>query len=72
MDEELIKKWERTFDLLMEVDDDLIMRYFDLDSEKLFDMKIEVLEALKAGKKICEIEKYYDILERLPTEGLWD
>jgi hypothetical protein len=72
MDEELIKKWERIFDLLMEVDDDLIMRYFDLDSNQLLDMKIEVLEALKAGKNICEIEKYYDILERLPTEGLWD
>jgi hypothetical protein len=72
MDEELIRKWERIFNLLMEVDDDLIMRYFDLDSNHLLDMKIEVLEALKAGKMICEIEKFYDILEHLPTEGLWD
>lgn len=72
MDEELIQKKEQIFDLLMSVDDDLIRRYFDPDSDELLDEKIEVLTSLKEGKTISEIPKYYDILELLPKEGVWD
>lgn len=72
MDEELIEKKEQIFDLLMSVDDDLIRRYFDPDSDELLDEKIEVLTSLKEGKTISEIPKYYDILELLPKEGVWD
>ncbi len=63
---------EQIFHLLMSVDDDLIRRYFDPDSDKLLDEKIEVLTFLKEGKTISEIPKYYDILELLPKEGVWD
>lgn len=72
MDEKLIEKKEQIFDLLMSVDDDLIRRYFDPDSDELLDEKIEVLTSLKEGKTISEIPKYYDILELLPKEGVWD
>lgn len=72
MDAELIQKKEQIFDLLMSVDDDLIRRYFDPDSDELLDEKIEVLTSMKEGKTISEIPKYYDILELLPKEGVWD
>jgi len=72
LDEVLIEKKEQIFDLLMSVDDDLIRRYFDPDSDELLDEKIEVLTSLKEGKTINEIPKYYDILELLPKEGVWD
>lgn len=72
MDENLIAKKEKIFDLLLDVDDDLIRRYFDIDSDELLDEKIEVLTDLKSGKTIDEIPKYYDILELLPQEGIWD
>lgn len=64
-------KKEKIFDLLMEVDDDLL-RYFDIDSDKLLDEKIKVLTDLKSGKPIKDIPNYYDILELLPKEGIWD
>jgi len=65
-------KKEQIFDLLIEVDDDLVGRYFDDDSDEMLDDKIEVLTALKEGKEIKDIPKYYDILELLPKEGIWD
>ena len=49
-----------------------MFKYFDLDSNKMLDDKIEVLEALKAGKPVAEIPKFYDVLELLPKEGMWD
>ncbi len=72
MDENLIAKKEKIFDLLLDVDDDLVRRYFDIDSDELLDEKIEVLTDLKSEKTIDEIPKYYDILELLPQEGIWD
>lgn len=59
-------------DLLVVVDDDLVQRYFDIDSNELLDEKIEVLKALKKGKQIKDIPNYYDILEKLPENGVWD
>ncbi|MDD4164932.1 MAG: hypothetical protein PHD66_06955 [Eubacteriales bacterium] len=59
--------------MLMSVDDDLIRRYFDPDSDELLDEKIEVLTSLlKEGKTISEIPKYYDILELIPKDQHWD
>lgn len=49
----------------------MFMKFFDVESEKLLDEKIEVLEAIKAGKKIDEIPKFYDVLELMPKEGIW-
>lgn len=63
----------RVLELFMEIDfQEPFFQYFDLDSEKLLDEKIEVLEALKAGKTIAEIPHFYDVLELLPKNGTWD
>jgi len=48
------------------------MKYFDLDSEELLDEKIEVLTQIKEGKPIAEIPNFYDVLENLPTEDIYD
>lgn len=58
--------------LLTEVSDVLVDRFFDLDSENLLDEKIEVLTALKNGKKPEEIPKYYVILEKFTPDQHWD
>jgi hypothetical protein len=58
--------------LLTEVSDVLVDRFFDLDSENLLDEKIEVLTALKNGKKPDEIPKYYAILEKFTLDEHWD
>nr|DAE00881.1 MAG TPA: hypothetical protein [Myoviridae sp. ctoIO8] len=48
-------------------------QFFNLDSDELLDEKIEVLTALKEGKSISEISKFYDILELYPKDGIhWD
>ena len=68
----IIMKKEQIRDLLAEVYEPE-MRYFDQDSNELLDEKIEVLEALKAGKAIKEIPNFYKVLELLPKDGqLWD
>ena len=63
----------KIFELLPQVDDLLIDRFFDVESDKMLDEKIEVLTALASGKKPIEIPKYYDILELYPKDGQgWD
>ena len=72
-DQEYIEKREKIFSLLLEVSDGLVAKFFDQDSEKMLDEKIEVLMALKEGRKPSEIPKYYDILELYPEEeAQWD
>ena len=69
---ELIKKKEQIRELLFEVYEPE-MRFFDLESNEMLDEKVEVLEALKAGKTIAEIPNFYAVLELLPDEGqMWD
>lgn len=69
---ELIKKKEQIRELLFEVYEPE-MKFFDLESNEMLDEKIEVLEALKAGKTIAEIPNFYAVLELLPDEGqMWD
>lgn len=70
MDQE--KKLMKVHQLLTEVSDVLVDRFFDLDSENLLDEKIEVLTALKNGKKPKEIPKYYAILEKFTPDQHWD
>lgn len=69
-----IKKSIKISELLGEVDfPPMMMQFFDLDSDKLLDEKIEVLTALKEGKTISEIPKFYDILELYPKDDThWD
>lgn len=71
MDREKVIKVYR---LLSEVDfPQPYAQFFDIESEKLLDDKIEVLQALKDGKTIGEIPKFYDVLELMPKSGdLWD
>jgi len=68
----MIEKLERIFELLPQVQDPMVQQFFDTDSEKLLDEKIEVLEALVRGKPPDEIPKYYDILELMPKDQHWD
>lgn len=51
----------------------LIGKFFDLDSEKQLDLKIEVLTQLKNGVPPKDIPEYYSILELYPADGvMWD
>ena len=68
---ELIMKKEKIRELLFEVYEPEL-KFFDLDSDEMLDEKIEVLEALKAGKTIGEIPNFYDVLELMPKNDMWD
>jgi len=53
--------------------DELVAKFFDLDSEEQLDLKIEVLTQLKNGVPPCDIPEYYSILELYPADGeMWD
>ena len=69
---ELIEKKAKILDLLFGVDCYEVDRFFDVDSDKMLDEKIEVLTALKEGKSISEIPKFYDVLELYPKNEIWD
>ena len=72
MNQKKLEKKVLIMTLLSQVYDPLL-RFFDIDSDKMLDEKIEVLTALKNGKTISEIPKFYDILELYPDENeLWD
>ena len=73
-EKELIQKKFKILDLLFEVDCYEVSQFFDVDSDKMLDDKIEVLTALKNGKTIAEIPKFYKVLELMPKgEGeIWD
>ena len=66
---EYVEKKEKIFSLLMDVDDELVRKFFNQESSELLDEKIKVLTDLKAGKK----PEDYSILELYPEEGQqWD
>ncbi len=70
---EIAIKKARIDDLLMEVNFVPFEQFFDSDSDKLLNEKIEVLTALKEGKAILDIPNFYDILELYPKEEVhWD
>jgi hypothetical protein len=69
---EYIEKKSKILDLLFEVDNYEVSQFFDVESDKMLDDKIEVLEALKKGKPIAEIPKFYDVLELYPRNEMWD
>lgn len=59
--------------LLEDVDDLLVVQFFDLNSKKKLDMKIKVLTQLKNGVPPADIPEYYSILELYPQNGnKWD
>lgn len=73
-DRELIEKGVKMRELFFEVDfPPMLTQFFDLDSDRLLDEKIEALTALKEGKQISDIPNFYDILELYPKDGThWD
>lgn len=53
--------------------DQLVAKFFDLDSEELLDKKINVLTKLKNGIPPADIPDYYSILELYPEDDvIWD
>lgn len=73
-DREVIEKGVKVRELFFEVDfPPMLIQFFDLDSDRLLDEKIEVLTALKEGKQISDIPNFYTILELYPKDGThWD
>lgn len=73
-DRELIEKGVKVRELFFEVDfPPMLTQFFDLDSDRLLDEKIEVLTGLKEGKQISDIPNFYTILELYPKDGThWD
>ena len=69
---EFIEKKSKIMDLLPMVDNYEVDQFFDVDSDKMLDDKIEVLTALKEGKHIADIPKFYDVLELYPKNEMWD
>lgn len=62
----------KIMELLSQVYDPML-EFFDVDSDKMLDEKIQVLTDLVNGKTIAEIPNFYDILELYPAEGeIWD
>lgn len=63
----------RIMDLLFEIDDTIFKQFFDIESDKMLDKKIEVLEKLASGVVPADIPEYYEVLELYPKdEGIWD
>lgn len=63
----------KIINLLENIDDLMLQNFFDLESEKILDLKIEVLTKLANGVKPSEIKEYYDILELYPNNvEIWD
>ena len=68
-----LQKQMAILDLLDEVTvPNPLMNYFDYDSDKLLDKKIEVLQRLKNGESIDDIDDGYSIFELLPEGQHWD
>ena len=75
---EIARKLDEIDCLIVECSDYLVHRFFDHDSLKMLDEKIEVLRRLNAGERPDKIPNYYKILEKYPSPtgknptSLWD
>ena len=69
---ELREKKAKIMELLFEVDSYEVGQFFDVDSDKMLNEKIEVLTALKNNTPIKDIPKFYDVLELMPKDEMWD
>lgn len=68
-----LEKQLMVLDLLDEVEiPQPLINYFDYESTRLLDKKIEVLEQLKQGIPIEDIENGYSIFELLEFDQHWD
>lgn len=57
-------------DLLMQINDPILLEFFDIDSNEMLDEKISILQRCANGENIMEIGLH--ILEKMPNEGIWD
>ena len=74
-EKDLIEKQLKIMDLAIEIAglNYEFDKFFDVESDKMLDEKIEVMTALKDGKPISEIPNFYDVLELMPKDGeIWD
>ena len=56
--------------LLMQINDPILLEFFDIDSDEMLDEKIEILQRCANGENIMAIG--LQILEKMPKEGIWD
>ena len=71
----MIEKKIQIMELHAEVmmDDLLVAKFFDLESDEMLDLKIKVLTQLKNGVPPKDIPEYYSILELYPADDvMWD
>lgn len=66
------KKMLQIHELIADIDDLLVSKFFNLESEKILDLKIKVLTQLKDGIPPTDIPEYYSILELYPQNNKWD
>ena len=57
-------------DLLMQINDPILLEFFDIESDKMLDEKIEILQRCANGENIMEIGTH--ILEKMPKDERWD
>lgn len=67
---ELVNKKNDAAMLVDEIQNPLILEYYDFESDKDIDKKIAVLKQVKAGKPFSEIDGFWDILELYPDEDV--
>ena len=56
--------------LLMQINDPVLLEFFDIESNEMLDEKIEILQRCANGENIMEIG--LQILEKMPENGIWD
>lgn len=73
-DIEVLDKKNQIYKLFFEIPPDrkyLIEKFFDFESNKNLDKKIDIFKQIKSGKNESEIENLDEILEKKPKgEGL--
>lgn len=60
----------KIIDLLMQINDPILLEFFDIESDEMLDEKIEILQRCANGENIMEIGIH--ILEKMPENGIWD
>lgn len=72
--DKMLNKQSEIFKLIANIPDPFLNRFFDFNSDKMLDKKIEVLKKLAAGATPREVTEYYDILELYPKDSdmPWD
>ena len=56
--------------LLMQINEPVLLEFFDIESNEMLDEKIEILQRCANGENIMEIGLH--ILEKMPKDGIWD